>query len=247
MLCYPDTDTLTNLGLGVGGQDLGSTLHGGVVGERLRKLLPGSRKAVREVCDLTWRTETHEREQDRRYSSCQDRTHSSRSPPPAWSWSTRRRWGSPALCRARTGHWSPAQVRWQIQITSHSIEIIFLMKQCRLEGNTLTFGINFHPFLRFNFHDFCRSFTDDRDGWYKAMMQINLLIYMCAAVSLTGNSTWSFRMWEALVLFPVWSLVGFLVSRTLTFSWTAGKLSWQTQMTKASNEQSPQTQKKSTC
>lgn len=47
------TDRQMNLGLGVGGQDLGSTLHGGVVGEGLLELLPGSRKAVRKVCDLT--------------------------------------------------------------------------------------------------------------------------------------------------------------------------------------------------
>lgn len=44
---------LEYLGLGVGGQDLGSTLHRGVVGDGLLELLPRGMKAVRQVCDLS--------------------------------------------------------------------------------------------------------------------------------------------------------------------------------------------------
>lgn len=44
---------LEYLGLGVGGQDLGSTLHRGVVGDGLLELLPRGVKAVRKVCDLS--------------------------------------------------------------------------------------------------------------------------------------------------------------------------------------------------
>ncbi len=47
------TQTGSDLGLGVGGQDLGTALHRGVVGDGLLELLPRGVKAVRKVCDLS--------------------------------------------------------------------------------------------------------------------------------------------------------------------------------------------------